>query len=241
MKLETEITRPAGASATSRQWTARVRRSAESAFPPDRLLPDTPTRLHGLMDLCLRRSERRQPCLGDHHRLRTRRSWARAGGTSPPPVTSSTHCTCGASELFFFFMVVHLWGKFFMAAWRGNRRLTWATGRDLVLGLRRLPPSPATCPSRTSTHSGSPRRPRTASTPRARAPFWNVLNFGQMLMWHIVLLPIAVVVIAGPPCPLVRRRVSCRPFDSRPARPAPMTTKACDDACRGVASNGKTA
>src|SRR3974390_924534 len=29
-------------------------------------------------------------------------------------------------ELFFFFMVVHLWGKFFMAAWRGNRRLTRA-------------------------------------------------------------------------------------------------------------------
>ena len=31
-------------------------------------------------------------------------------------------------EAFFFFMVIHLWGKFFMAAWRGNRRLTWATG-----------------------------------------------------------------------------------------------------------------
>jgi ubiquinol-cytochrome c reductase cytochrome b subunit len=25
-------------------------------------------------------------------------------------------------EAFFFFMVIHLWGKFFMAAWRGNRR-----------------------------------------------------------------------------------------------------------------------
>ena len=25
-------------------------------------------------------------------------------------------------------MVVHLWGKFFMAAWRGRRALTWMTG-----------------------------------------------------------------------------------------------------------------
>jgi len=31
-------------------------------------------------------------------------------------------------EIFFFAMVVHLWGKFFMAAWRGKRRATWITG-----------------------------------------------------------------------------------------------------------------
>src|SRR5450756_670420 len=31
-------------------------------------------------------------------------------------------------ELFFGFMVIHLWGKFWMAAWRGKRALTWITG-----------------------------------------------------------------------------------------------------------------
>ena len=31
-------------------------------------------------------------------------------------------------ELFFAFMVIHLWGKFWMAAWRGRRGLTWITG-----------------------------------------------------------------------------------------------------------------
>ena len=31
-------------------------------------------------------------------------------------------------ELFFAFMVIHLWGKFWMAAWRGRRTLTWVTG-----------------------------------------------------------------------------------------------------------------
>ena len=31
-------------------------------------------------------------------------------------------------QLFFLFMVLHLWGKFWMAAWRGRRALTWITG-----------------------------------------------------------------------------------------------------------------
>ena len=31
-------------------------------------------------------------------------------------------------ELFFGFMVVHLWGKFWMAAWRGFWAMTWITG-----------------------------------------------------------------------------------------------------------------
>ncbi|MBN9328479.1 MAG: cytochrome B6, partial [Cellulomonas sp.] len=37
-------------------------------------------------------------------------------------------------ELFFAFMVIHLWGKFWMAAWRGNRALTWMTGVLAFLG-----------------------------------------------------------------------------------------------------------
>ena len=31
-------------------------------------------------------------------------------------------------QMFFVFMVIHLWGKYWMAAWRGNRFRTWATG-----------------------------------------------------------------------------------------------------------------
>jgi len=37
-------------------------------------------------------------------------------------------------ELFFFFMVVHLWATFFMAAWRGKRALTWITGALAFMG-----------------------------------------------------------------------------------------------------------
>jgi len=37
-------------------------------------------------------------------------------------------------ELFFAFMVIHLWGKFWMAAWRGGRAMTWVTGVVAFLG-----------------------------------------------------------------------------------------------------------
>ena len=33
-----------------------------------------------------------------------------------------------AVELFFFFMVIHLWGKYWMAAWRGGRARVWISG-----------------------------------------------------------------------------------------------------------------
>jgi quinol---cytochrome c reductase cytochrome b subunit, bacillus type len=36
--------------------------------------------------------------------------------------------------------------------------------------------------------------------------FWNVLNPGQMLLWHIMLLPFAVVILAGLHIVMVRLR-----------------------------------
>ena len=33
-------------------------------------------------------------------------------------------------ELFFFFMVIHLWGKYWMAAWRGGRRRHGSAARS---------------------------------------------------------------------------------------------------------------
>jgi quinol-cytochrome oxidoreductase complex cytochrome b subunit len=32
------------------------------------------------------------------------------------------------TELFMALLVIHLWGKFWMAAWRGRRAMTWITG-----------------------------------------------------------------------------------------------------------------
>jgi ubiquinol-cytochrome c reductase cytochrome b subunit len=56
---------------------------------------------------------------------------------------------------------------------------------------------------------------------------WNVLNFGQMLMWHIVLLPIGVAVIAGLHVLLVRKHGIVPPFE------VPAKGRAGDDTASG--------
>jgi len=43
--------------------------------------------------------------------------------------------------------------------------------------------------------------------------FWNVLNTGQMLMWHIVLLPLAAVVLTVFHVLLVRIKGVVPPFE----------------------------
>ena len=96
-----------------------------------------------------------------------------------------------STELFFFFMVVHLWGKFFMAAWRGRRALTWVTGA--VAFLVSIGTAFTGYLSQQNFDSqwigGQAKDGLNAS---GTGSFFNVLNFGQMLMWHIVLLPIGV-------------------------------------------------
>ena len=46
--------------------------------------------------------------------------------------------------------------------------------------------------------------------------FFNVLNFGQMLMWHIVLLPITVGIITALHVLMVRKKGVVPPFDDSP-------------------------
>lgn len=97
-------------------------------------------------------------------------------------------------ELFFFFMVVHLWGKFFMAAWRGNRALTWITG--VVSFLASIATAFTGYLVQTNFDSqwiGGEAKDGINST--GAGAFWNVLNTGQMLLWHVMLLPLAVGVI----------------------------------------------
>ncbi len=109
------------------QWTAKLRHAAVEALPPQRLLPD------------------RQPAYVA--------SWIYVFGVvtiaalAVVIVTGMVLAVFGPTwwhlsstglfvnslhlwsvEVFFFAMVVHLWGKFFMAAWRGRRRATWITG-----------------------------------------------------------------------------------------------------------------
>jgi ubiquinol-cytochrome c reductase cytochrome b subunit len=108
-------------------------------------------------------------------------------------------------ELFFFFMVVHLWGKFFMAAWRGHRALTWITG--VVAFLISIATAFTGYVVQTNFDSQwIATQAKDGINATGAGAFWNVLNLGQMLLWHIMLLPLGVGVIVVLHVILVRLR-----------------------------------
>jgi len=116
-----------------------------------------------------------------------------------------------STEFFFMFMVVHLWAKFFMAAWRGRRKATWITGvLAFVISIGTAFTGYLSQQNFDSEWIGTQAKDGINST--GAGAFWNVLNFGQMFMWHIVLLPLVVVILIGLHVLLVRRRGVVPPF-----------------------------
>src|SRR5215831_16110211 len=114
-------------------------------------------------------------------------------------------------ELFMAFLVIHLWGKFWMAAWRGRRTATWITG--VVAFLASVVEcftgylSQQNFDSQWISASG-----KDAFNPVGIGAFWNVMNFGQMLLWHVVLVPIVLIAIVGAHILLVRVRGVAHPL-----------------------------
>jgi len=135
-------------------------------------------------------------------------------------------------ELFMAFLVIHLWGKFWMAAWRGRRAMTWITG--VVAFLASIVEcftgylSQQNFDSQWISTSG-----KDAFNAAGVGGFFNLMNFGQMLMWHIVLIPIVLIAIVGAHILLVRVRGVSHPLPARPSwrdRAARKATAAADAA-----------
>ena len=115
-------------------------------------------------------------------------------------------------EIFFFAMVIHLWGKFFMAAWRGNRSLTWVTGA--VTFATSIATAFTGYVSQTNFDSQwISTQAKDGINATGAGAYFNVLNTGQMLMWHIVLLPVAAVVLTALHVVMVRRKGVVPPFE----------------------------
>ncbi len=110
-----------------------------------------------------------------------------------------------STELFMAFMVIHLWGKFFMAAWRGRRALTWVTGAVAFVASIGTAFTGYLVQQNFDSQwiAGEAKDGLNAVGIGA---FFNVANFGQMLLWHIVLLPLGVGVLTVWHVLLVRRR-----------------------------------
>jgi quinol-cytochrome oxidoreductase complex cytochrome b subunit len=125
--------------------------------------------------------------------------------------TNSVHLW--SVELFFGFMVVHLWGKFWMAAWRGKRAMTWITG--VVLFLAGIGTSFTGFLSQSNFDSqwiGAEGKDGINSI--GAGAWFNVLNPGQMLLWHVVLLPLGVGALTLIHIILVRRHGVVPPLDA---------------------------
>jgi ubiquinol-cytochrome c reductase cytochrome b subunit len=122
-------------------------------------------------------------------------------------------------ELFFACMVIHLWGKFFMAAWRGRRALTWVTGVICFVGSIGTAFTGYLSQSNFDSQWISTQAKDGLNAVGVGA-YFNVLNPAQMLLWHIVLLPLFVGAFIVAHLVLVRRRGVVPPFDAAPREEA---------------------
>ena len=114
-------------------------------------------------------------------------------------------------ELFMALLVIHLWGKFWMAAWRGKRAWTWITGVVAFMA------SVVECFTGYLSQQNFDSQwistsAKDAFNSAGIGAIWNAMNFGQMLLWHIVLVPIALVAIIGAHVLLVRVRGVSHPL-----------------------------
>jgi quinol-cytochrome oxidoreductase complex cytochrome b subunit len=117
-------------------------------------------------------------------------------------------------EAFFFFMVLHLWGMFFLGAWRDGRGRTWVMGAlafvvSIVAAFTGYL-SQSNLDSQWIAVSA-----KDAMNSIGIGGFFNVLNFGQMYGFHVLVLPVLLVAVIGLHLLLVRLRGVVRPYAAR--------------------------
>jgi len=124
-------------------------------------------------------------------------------------------------ELFMAFMALHLWGKFWMAAWRGKRALTWITG--MLCFLIAIVEAFTGYLSQSNFDSQwIAFEAKDAFNASGAGAFFNAMNFGQALMLHIVFVPLVLVLLVGIHILLVRLRGVVHPIDADPDDVGPL-------------------
>ena len=181
--------------ATKRSWTGAVRERAVGALPPEKLLPDSQPAymaswiyVFGVLSLV---SLVLIIASGSILSLKGPGWWH---FTSVGHFFNSIHLW--SVDLFFFFMVIHLWGKYWMAAWRGGRARVWMTG--VVAFVVAIPCALTGYVSQQNFDAQwISTQAKDAINASGLGAFWNLLNFGQMYSYHVLLLPLAVAIVAA--------------------------------------------
>jgi Cytochrome b(N-terminal)/b6/petB len=193
-----------------RSWTVSARDAGVRVLPPEKLLPDSqPTYVaswiyvFGVVTLASL-----MVIIGSGMILSLKGpAWWHVTGIGH--FINSVHLW--AVELFFFTMVVHLWGKYWMAAWRGGRSRVWVTGA--VTFLLAVPTALTGYLSQQNFDAQwIATQAKDGINSVGLGAFFNVLNFGQMYSYHVLLLPLAVVALVVAHVLLVRRHGVVPPF-----------------------------
>ena len=194
-----------------RSWTAAIRERAVDALPPEKLLADRQPSyvsswiyVFGVLSLA---SLVTIILSGTILALKGPAWWH---VTSIGLFFNSIHLW--SVELFFFFMVIHLWGKYWMAAWRGGRIKTWVTGAVVfVIAI------PCALTGYVSQQNFDAQwistQAKDAMNSVGIGTFFNLTNFGQMYSFHVLLLPAAVVAVVVGHVLLVRKHGVVPPFE----------------------------
>jgi quinol-cytochrome oxidoreductase complex cytochrome b subunit len=116
-------------------------------------------------------------------------------------------------QLFFVFMVLHLWGQYFMASWRDGRAPTWMIGAVIFL-VSILAAFTGYLSQMNFDSQWIAVNAKDALNSVGVGAFFNVLNFGQMYGLHIMLIPIAITILVVVHIVQVRARGVVKPIDS---------------------------
>lgn len=116
-------------------------------------------------------------------------------------------------ELFFLFMVAHLWGKFWMAAWRGRRTATWITG-VLAFGVSIITAFTGYIIQTNFDSQWIATQAKDGFNAMGIGAYFNALNTGQAILVHVALLPLALGAIVIWHILLVRRKGVVPPIDN---------------------------
>jgi ubiquinol-cytochrome c reductase cytochrome b subunit len=208
-------------------WTGRVREAAVEALPPEKLLPEEqPTYVASWIYVFGVASIASLVVIIASGCILALKGPAWWHYTGVGHFFNSIHLW--AVELFFFVMVIHLWGKYWMAAWRGGRTRVWITGAIVFLVA-----VPTALTGYVSQQNFDAQWISTQAKDGLNSvgvgAFFNVTNFGQMYSYHVLLLPAVVVALVVAHVLLVRRHGVVPPFELKDRRTSGASTTAAND------------
>ena len=121
-------------------------------------------------------------------------------------------------QMFFIFMVLHLWGQFWGAGWRDGRASTWMVG-VVIFAVSIVTAFTGYLAQQNFDSQWIAVNAKDAINATGTGAFFNPLNFGQMLGLHVMLLPILVTILVVIHVVQVRMRGVVRPLGARAPEP----------------------